>query len=142
MSLSNDNNQKRALIMKHYLSGINRVGQVEQWKNTNVYSQNCVDNLELAIKIENNKIIDAKFSGDGCAVFLASTDIFLENIKNKSLNQVEKILINYENLINQKPTDVINLNNLVIFNNVKTHLNRLECASIIIKATKKILSEN
>ncbi|WGI36273.1 iron-sulfur cluster assembly scaffold protein [Mesomycoplasma lagogenitalium] len=137
-----DNNTKRQLIMKHYLHPENKISKpLDDYQKFYIHSTKCVDEMDLFIKKENNIIVDAKFSGTGCAVFLASTDIFLSLIKNKNITLIEKIIENYHNLINQtkESIDLNLLENLVIFSDVKTHLNRLECASLVYQILKKAI---
>ena len=51
----------------------------------------CGDEIEIELKLENNKVKDARFQGKGCAISLASADILLENIKGKSLKKIKNI---------------------------------------------------
>lgn len=51
----------------------------------------CGDIIEIGIKIEKDKIREIKFSGEGCAVAMASTSMLTEMVKGKSLNKVKKI---------------------------------------------------
>ena len=51
----------------------------------------CGDEVQIEIKLGKNKIKDAKFIGKGCAISQSSTDLLIDYIKNKSLNEVKKI---------------------------------------------------
>ncbi len=51
----------------------------------------CGDEIEIYLEVKDNKIKDAKFQAKGCAISIASADILLENIKNKSLNQIKNL---------------------------------------------------
>lgn len=84
-----------------------------------------------------------QFEGQGCAIFIASVDLMIEQIKHKTLDEVTMILKNYETMIHQtgKYNNKI-LGNLVIFNHVKAQLNRLHCAEIILLALKNIIAEH
>lgn len=77
---------------------------IEHWKNPNnfgnlanfniklhAHNPSCGDEFEIKLKIEKNKIIDAKFIGEGCAISLASADILLDNIKNKSVSEIKNL---------------------------------------------------
>jgi nitrogen fixation NifU-like protein len=48
----------------------------------------CGDAFELSIKIKDNKIVDAKFEGVGCAVSTASMSLFTDFVKGKSIDEV------------------------------------------------------
>tara|TARA_Y100000310_G_C19966075_1_gene483376 strand:+ start:12 stop:425 length:414 start_codon:yes stop_codon:yes gene_type:complete len=51
----------------------------------------CGDMVRLFVKLENNKIIDAKFKGNGCAISMASTSMLTDKLKGKTLEEVKKI---------------------------------------------------
>ncbi len=51
----------------------------------------CGDQITLYICLENNKVLDAKFSGVGCILSLAAADMLLESIKGKSPAQIGEI---------------------------------------------------
>lgn len=51
----------------------------------------CGDSFDIFLKIDNNnKIIDVKFEGDGCAISTASMSIFSETIKQKKIGEILK----------------------------------------------------
>ncbi len=135
---------KRQIIMDHYLKPLNK-GVIHNEQPLIFFSKYCVDKLSLYVQIVDQKIINISFEGEGCAIFLASTDLMIETIKNKTIAEVKNILINYIHLINQVPPyDEEVLKKLVIFNNVKAQLNRLYCAEIIYLALNETIykSEN
>ena len=51
----------------------------------------CGDKIKMQLKINNDKIIDAKFSGDGCSISRASADLLADFVKGKHLNELKKI---------------------------------------------------
>ncbi|MCK5867561.1 MAG: iron-sulfur cluster assembly scaffold protein [Mycoplasmataceae bacterium] len=124
--------EKRELIMKHY--------STPQFKkeiaNSSIdhFSQQCVD--ELHIEINGNKIT---WDGIGCAVFQSSTDIFISKIQGSKKEEIIELIENYENMINGngKEFDVEMLGKLLIFVDVKKHLNRLHCANMVSQAFNK-----
>ncbi|WP_033160904.1 iron-sulfur cluster assembly scaffold protein [[Mycoplasma] collis] len=144
MNFSNDD--KRKIIMDHYLNPRNKINNIDKQNSLYLHSNNCVDEIWLNLEINpnNKKVEKAEFEAIGCAVFLASSDIFLDLIKDKNIDEIKNIIINYENLIQKKNVEInkIILDKLLIFENVKTHLNRLECANMISKIiTKKLENE-
>lgn len=132
---------KRKVIMKHYMTPSHKVDNFENDINTHeIHSQHCVDKMNFQIKLnKKNQVEYAKFQGEGCAIFLSSVDIFFDLIKNQNLEQVNKIIEEYNKLIEQKIDYSEFLNNLNIYHNVKTHLNRLECARLVATAVDKFI---
>jgi nitrogen fixation NifU-like protein len=51
----------------------------------------CGDVMKLQIKVENNKIVDAKFKTFGCGSAIASSSLATEWIKGKSLDEAHSI---------------------------------------------------
>jgi len=89
---------------------------------THAHNPLCGDEIEIKIKIEKNKIKDAKFTAKGCAISLASADILLDNIKNKSINDIKKL--------NEK--------DLLKFLEVEINPARMNCALLALNALQKI----
>jgi|TARA_Y100000310_G_scaffold302635_1_gene340204 nitrogen fixation NifU-like protein len=63
------------------------------------FNPSCGDEVEVQVKVNNNKVEDVKFIGRGCAISVASASILTDHIKGKSL----------EELKNLKAEDVIDL---------------------------------
>lgn len=127
--------------MKHYANPLHKVDKDMPWEAYEYYSDACVDELHLFIKEENNVISDIKFRGVGCAIFLASTDIMLDSIINKSIEEAGLILDNYKNMIYGKDFNESSLGNLNIFKNVDKNFNRLHCAEMVSKALDKFINK-
>ena len=51
----------------------------------------CGDVMKLQIKVENNKIVDAKFKTFGCGSAIASSSLATEWVKGKSIDQAMSI---------------------------------------------------
>ena len=56
-----------------------------------VGNASCGDIMQVFLKIEDDKIVDAKFKTFGCAAAIASSDTACEMIKGKSLEDALKI---------------------------------------------------
>ena len=81
----------RENIIERYKNPIN-LGSMKNYDiKANDLNLSCGDEVNIEIKLENNKIKDAKFQGRGCAISLASTDILLDYLKNKSINEIKKL---------------------------------------------------
>ena len=130
--------QKRKIIMDRYSNPQNK-GTLENSEIIERFSTQCVDKVKLFLKWNGDILRDIKHESEGCAVFLSSVDLFIDYIKGKDKKDIQQIVKEYDNMINQ--TTKYNaelLGELTIFDNVKTHLNRLLCANMISEALKTI----
>ncbi len=47
--------------------------------------------MTIYLKIEKDKVTDVKFSGEGCAISMASASMLTDFIKGKRLSEIEKM---------------------------------------------------
>ncbi len=84
----------------------------------------CGDLFKLFLKIEDDRIVDAKFLSFGCAANIATGDMTVELIKGKTVDEADKLQINQiAEALGGLPT-------------IKMH-----CAVLSFKTLKKALSE-
>jgi nitrogen fixation NifU-like protein len=52
----------------------------------------CGDHIRVDLRVdENKKIIDARFSGEGCAISQASADLLMESVIGKNIEDVKTL---------------------------------------------------
>jgi len=51
----------------------------------------CGDELKIFLNLEDGKIVDAKFTGEGCAISKASASLMTVAIKDKTLEEAQKL---------------------------------------------------
>ena len=84
-----------------------------------------------------------EYCAKGCSIFLSSVELMIQQILNKNKLEINEILNEYKTMIDtstisQRGGEI--LGKLVVYQNVRVHLNRLECASIIFRLIKKAVS--
>ena len=78
-------------VMDHYRNPRN-VGKIDDADLVGeAGSLACGDSLKLFIKLEDNKVVDAKFQTFGCGSAVAASSILTEMIIGKTLDEVKKI---------------------------------------------------
>jgi len=78
-------------VMDHFRNPRN-IGEIPDASGIgNVGNPICGDVLRLYIKVEDGKIIDAKFKTFGCAAAIATSSIVTELIKGKTIEEALKI---------------------------------------------------
>ncbi len=140
MASFNDQEYSRLIIMDNYEHPNKKVDtKPNGYLEFNNNSESCIDNISVYLKIESDIVVDALFSGIGCAVSTASTNILCNLISNKPIKDVKLILDNYINMIQSNEYDENIIDTLKVFSNVNKQANRIKCATIGIDATKKII---
>nr|WP_318023880.1 iron-sulfur cluster assembly scaffold protein [Mycoplasmopsis opalescens] len=133
----------RQIIMEHYLKPTHL--QVNQPQDKIIkHGESCADYLEYSYSLQDNKIINLTFNAKGCAFFIASTDLLIDKINLTSIDTALSIINSYEKLINNESIsedEKEKLGELLIFENVARHHNRLFCASMLSSSIKEILNE-
>ena len=135
-----DEHLKKDIIIEHYQNPLNKgLDNTEGYKKINMNSKTCIDDLDFACKIENGVIKDIKFDGEACAISTSSASIMTQLVKGKTIDEVEKIIENYENMIDEKPYDKDLLEEANCYDEIYKQPNRKKCALLPYEGLKKIL---
>ena len=135
-----DENLKREIILDSYQNPYNKKEKVtnkEDYIKINTSSESCIDDLNIYFKVENSTIKDVCFEGEACAISTSATSIILKKLVGKSINETKELLINYQNMISEKPYDKNLLEELNVYDNIQP--NRKGCALIPANAIEKLI---
>lgn len=121
----------REIIMDHYEHPRNR-GLVDDdsYLKINMNSETCIDDLDIQVKFQGDKIEDVRYDGEACAICTSSTSIMSELVKGKSKAEAQKIIDNYMNMIYEKEYDEDILEEAIAFKNTHKQANRIKCATL------------
>lgn len=138
-----DDKLKRDIILEHYQSPFHK-GLVDNDNYIKVNSRNasCVDNIDVMVLLDNDVIIDARFTGDACAICTSATSIMIKTLIGKNLEEAQKVIENFENMINEKEYDEEILEELVVYDTVYKQPNRKNCALLPFRAMREVMKEN
>ncbi|WP_209125026.1 Fe-S cluster assembly sulfur transfer protein SufU [Alkalihalobacillus sp. BA299] len=146
MSLGNNlDTLYRQVIMDHYKNPRNR-GEFEGDSLTvNMNNPTCGDRIQLQMQVENNKIIAAKFVGEGCSISLASASMMTQAVKGLSVEEALKMSQIFSDMMQGKDYDdsTFDLGDIEALQGVSKFPARIKCATLAWKAMEKgIQSEN
>lgn len=65
----------------------------------------CGDDIILNLKVEDGKIVDGSFTGDGCAISQASADIMLDLIIGREVEEAERLKESFLHMIKGEAID-------------------------------------
>ena len=133
---------KREVILDNYNNPYHKgLKNEEGYKKANTNNESCIDNIDIELKIEDGKVVDANFDGEACAISTSSTSIFLQKIIGKSVSEVKDLIENYEHLIDEKDYDEEKLGELMAYDTIYMQPNRKHCALLPVDTINKILKE-
>jgi nitrogen fixation NifU-like protein len=102
-------------------------------------SETCIDNLDIQVKLDGDKIEDVRYDGEACAICTSSTSIMSELVVGKTKEEAKVIYDNYMNMIYEKDYDPEILEEAIAFKNTHNQANRIKCATLGWSGLKKIL---
>jgi nitrogen fixation protein NifU and related proteins len=131
---------KREIIVDNYQHPYHR-GLVDNQDYIKINSNNesCIDNLDIMVYIENDIIKDIVFDGEACAISTSATSIMIKTFMGKSISEANKIIENYEKMVNEEPYNKDVLAELNVYEDIYKQPNRKKCALLPIKALKKAI---
>ena len=106
-----------------------------------MHSDNCIDDLDIFLLVENGVVIDACFDGVACAISTASTDIMCNLLRGKEINRAKYIIEQYHHMIHEEEFDESVLEESLAFINTSKQAARIKCAIIGWKAADEILKD-
>lgn len=137
-----DEKLKRSIILEHYQNPVNR-GLIDDssYIKVNTNNESCIDEIDLMVKIEDGKIVDAKFDGEACAICTSSTSIMIKMLIGKTLEEVVDIYNNFNNMISEQQYNEEILEEAIVYDDIYKQPNRKKCALLPWWAIEKALNE-
>ena len=125
--------------MDHYSNPRNR-RRINDGKYVveNTRNSSCIDNLDIYVNIQNDKIEDITFEGEACAISVSSASIMTSNLKGKTVEEAILYIANMEAMLNDKDYNSSILKEAVVYEDTK-NTSRKTCAWLPYEAVKKIL---
>ena len=95
------------------------------------HNPSCGDEITLELQIENGIIKDAAFTGVGCAISQASTDIMIDLMRGKTVEEAQSLTQLFTSMIKREVTDDAALEELdeaIALKNISNMPARVKCA--------------
>lgn len=117
-------------------------------KNANLsehgHNPSCGDDITLQADIENGIIKDAAYTGQGCAISQASTDIMVDLIRGKSVKEALRLVNLFLEMIKREVKDDDQLEDLedaIALKNISNMPARVKCAVLAWHTLKDALEK-
>jgi len=134
------NDMMRSIIMDHYSNPTNKhQPNGYGFEKIHMHSDNCIDDLDIFLQVENDIVKDACFDGTACTISTSSTDIMCDLLKGKNIKEAKNIIAQYDHMIHEEPFDEEVLEEAIVFINTSKQAARIRCAMIGWNAADEIL---
>ncbi|MCL7749959.1 Fe-S cluster assembly sulfur transfer protein SufU [Halalkalibacter alkaliphilus] len=133
----------RQVIMDHYKNPRNRGEFDGDTVTVNMNNPTCGDRIQIQMKVEDDKVTDAKFVGEGCSISLASASMMTQAIKGLQLDEaLEMSQIFSEMMLGKEYDDErFDLGDIEALQGVAKFPARIKCATLAWKAMEKGINE-
>ena len=133
---------KRTVILENYQNPKNRgLIKDKSYELINTNSESCIDQIDLEIKIVDDKVEDIRFDGEACAICTSSTSIMIKSLIGKSKNEALEIINNFEDMIEEKEYNEEVLEEAIVYDDIYKQPNRKKCALLPWWGIKKIIEK-
>jgi nitrogen fixation NifU-like protein len=129
----------REVILEHYRSPRNR-GRLDGPDTVGVQLQNptCGDEIELYLALRGGRVQDARFTGRGCSISMASASMMTEALKGRSVEEAVALSRAFKAMLRGEPPDA-GLGDLVALAGVAQFPVRVKCATLAWNAMLRAL---
>ena len=135
-------NLKRSIILEHYQNPKNR-GLIDndEYIKVNMNNESCIDEINLMIKLKDDKIEDIKFDGEACAICTSATSIMIETLLGKTLDEAKEIYNNFNKMLDEQEYDAKKLEQAIVYDDISKQPNRKKCALLPWWGVEKVLDK-
>ncbi|SFM38967.1 nitrogen fixation protein NifU [Gracilibacillus orientalis] len=142
MSYNNLDTLYRQVIMDHYKNPRNRGSLAEESVTIDMNNPTCGDRIELHLQIENGKVKDAKFEGDGCSISLSSASMMTQAVKGKNVDDALKMSSVFSQMMLGEDIEGVDfdLGDIEALQGVSQFPARIKCATLAWKAMEKAVA--
>lgn len=131
---------RREIILDNYTNPFHKETKNEGYKSANANNVSCIDNINIYVKIEDNKIVDAYFDGEACAISTASTSIMIKKIIGMTLEDARSFINNFDNMVYEQEYDEDLMGEALAFDEIYKQESRKTCATLPYKALERIIN--
>lgn len=135
-----DTNLKREIIVDNVENPFHRgIKDKENFIKANTHNESCIDNIDLYVKIKDNKIIDAYFEGEACAITTSATSIMLKKIIGLTKEEARSLMKEYYRMIEEEAYNSDKLGELNVYSDISKQPSRKKCATLPFQTLEKTL---
>ncbi|HUF73471.1 MAG TPA: SUF system NifU family Fe-S cluster assembly protein [Gammaproteobacteria bacterium] len=132
----------REVILDHNRSPRN-FGEIENADRVvNGVNPLCGDKMTLYLKLDGDRIGDARFEGTGCAISIASSSLMTERVKGSTIEESLDLFNDVRAMLTGARDPDDRMEKLAVLAGVREFPSRVKCASLAWHALKSALTSD
>ena len=124
------------ILLEHNLHPEYR-GEIKGVEAIRLVNASCGDELKIFLEVKNGKILDGRFLGKGCAIALASADLFIKSVKGKTLKEAREMGVEFKKMILGQEFELERMGVAKAMECVSRMPARVKCAELAWKSVEK-----
>ena len=104
----------------------------------------CGDKVTVYLELNDDRISDVGFQGEGCAISTASASLMTQSIKGKKIGDIEHLFEGFREMVTSNPQSSSadeELGKLSVFSGVREFPMRVKCATLAWHAMREALRD-
>ncbi|WBW50323.1 SUF system NifU family Fe-S cluster assembly protein [Peptoniphilus equinus] len=109
------------------------------------HNPSCGDEITLEVKVDAQNIVDASYTGVGCAISQASTSIMIDTIKGLDADKAHELAVKFIAMVKGEiddPDELDELDDAVAFESIKNLPARVKCAVLPWYTLKEMIEKD
>jgi len=106
-------------------------GVIEGGSQAAGHNPMCGDRVSVYVRMEDGRVAEARFTGNGCAISKASASMMTEAVTGRTPGDVHEMFMAFQQMITGKATaDEETIGKLVVLSGVSEYPSRVKCAML------------
>ncbi|HBQ94617.1 MAG: SUF system NifU family Fe-S cluster assembly protein [Firmicutes bacterium] len=131
----------RETILDHNQSPRNYGHLDHPTKSVGLLNPTCGDQIQLELSVQEGRIQDIRFSGQGCSISMASASMLTEAIKGRTVEEALSLTANFKIFVTGGKSSV-SLGDLEALHGVSQFPSRVKCATLAHNAFEKAMTDS
>jgi nitrogen fixation NifU-like protein len=92
----------------------------------------CGDTLTVYVRLEDDRLVEVRFQGSGCAICMSSASLMTQAVQGRSVGDSRELFRHFHDLVTGQSGggDEAELGKLVVFSGVREFPVRVKCATL------------
>ncbi|THF83706.1 Fe-S cluster assembly sulfur transfer protein SufU [Cohnella fermenti] len=127
----------RRVIMDHYKNPRNRGSLDDGSVTVNLNNPTCGDRISLQLHIEDGVVKNAKFTGEGCSISMASASMMTDAVKGRTTEEALALADKFSSLMKGEAAEFDEYEDIDALAGVNKFPARIKCATLSWNALRK-----